>query len=374
MRGLRLRFLFFSALTFSGSCFSQNLCSIPANGHGFSPPQSQDAYAVLDAIGQVVPFETRTIKLFPSSDILVTQKGGAAAKLCDGIGGTERWIFFDPKYIESLKTYGGNDSPRYFVLAHEAAHHINRDTLAQNWTKDQELRADFSAAFWLARLGVTREELLQTFDKLGLPPESVNGYPTRAERRAMVTLGFEKSMAQTAGGSDATSKRRAALEVAKQSSAPVRMRHSDFPCPSPPCDDMQKIGTKLGGRVADRIGQKGQAVKLEGYPGFKPFSGRTAGLLGHPVLDEGPSELDAEGHVQSIYILYGGAQIATLSCKGLSVDSGGVSARDTSGAEIPSVIRVTLSSSNGSFTYYSSKQSSQPRITVRQSLSSLCSN
>ena len=72
------------------------------------------------------------------------------------------------------------------MLAHEAAHHINGDTLIGNdWTKDQELAADYSGAVWLTRLGVTRDQLLQMFNSLGLPSESVNGYPTRAERRLL---------------------------------------------------------------------------------------------------------------------------------------------------------------------------------------------
>ena len=164
--------------------FSQDLCDIQSKASGFSAPLSSDAYAVLDAIGKVVPFNTRTIRLFPSSDSLVKQRGGAAAQLC-GQYSNERWIFFDPTYIDGIK--GQSNLARYFVLAHEAAHHINGDTLVgTEWNRDQELRADFSAAVWLARLGVTKKQLLLTFDALKFPVESMNGYPTREERRQAI--------------------------------------------------------------------------------------------------------------------------------------------------------------------------------------------
>jgi len=183
-------------LTASASCFSQDLCSLPEQARGFAPPLDADAYTVLDAIGKVGPFATRTIKLFPSSNALVMQRGGAAAQLC-GHNANERWIFFAPEYIDAIRPNGGrSDLPRYFVLAHEAAHHVNGDTLVENnWTKDEELAADYSAAVWLTRLGVTRDQLLQTFDALGLPVESVNGYPRRLERRGKVIQGYEDTRA-----------------------------------------------------------------------------------------------------------------------------------------------------------------------------------
>ena len=181
------------ALMVARFCAAEDLCDLPTRARGFKPPSNADAYTVLDAIGRVVPFQTRTIRVFPSSSDLVSDRGGAAAELC-GTASTERWIFYDPQYIEKIRPTDGKGDPRYFVLAHEAAHHINGDTLLGNrWNRDQELAADYSAAVWLTRLGVTLQELLQTFDALGLPVESVNGYPTLAERRAKVIEGYENT-------------------------------------------------------------------------------------------------------------------------------------------------------------------------------------
>jgi len=190
-----LRRLLVLGLTASGICGAEDLCGLPTKARGLGPPKSNlDAYTVLDSIGRVVPFQTRTIQVFPSSDSLVRERGGAAAQLC-GIGSTERWIFYDPTYVDSIVKSGrGKNDPRYFILAHEAAHHINGDTLqGGRWSKDQELAADYSAAVWLTRLGVRRVELLITFDSLGFPVESINGYPTNSERREKLIQGYEES-------------------------------------------------------------------------------------------------------------------------------------------------------------------------------------
>jgi hypothetical protein len=78
------------------------------------------------------------------------------------------------------------------------AHHVNGDTLLGNqWSKDQELAADFSAAVWLTRFGVTKQEMLEVFDSLQLPKGSVAGYPTRAERRAKVIEGCDSQRGLT---------------------------------------------------------------------------------------------------------------------------------------------------------------------------------
>jgi formylglycine-generating enzyme required for sulfatase activity len=53
-----------------------------------------------------------------------------------------------------------------------------------------ELEADKSAAFWLTRLGVPRDRLLQAFEELGFELEPKGDYPTRSERRAKVIEGI----------------------------------------------------------------------------------------------------------------------------------------------------------------------------------------
>jgi len=183
--GLRTHCLLFwigwIGLAIAPACVAEDLCPLLTEEQGFAPPAIPEAYAFLDSVGKLLGTPTG-IRLFPSSNALVNKR--AAAQMC-GPGANQRWIFYDESYLNSLPPNGRN-----FILAHEAAHHISGDTLlADTWTKELELAADYSAAVWLTRLGVTRDQLLQAFDALSFPVESQTGYPTRAERRAKVVQG-----------------------------------------------------------------------------------------------------------------------------------------------------------------------------------------
>lgn len=163
-------------------CLAEDLCPLLQEHQGYAPSAAPEAYEFLDSLGNLLGTPTE-IRLFPSSDARVSKR--AAAQVC-GAGGDERWIFYDESYLNSL-----SPDARHFVLAHEAAHHITGDSLRGNsWTKDMELLADRSAAGWLSRLRATRDQVIQAFEALALPVESVAGYPTRFERRANILDGI----------------------------------------------------------------------------------------------------------------------------------------------------------------------------------------
>jgi hypothetical protein len=162
---------------------------------------STASYDMLEKIAIVVPFDRQSYFLYESQDPLV--KGRAVARLC---GGTEKWILYDPAYIDSIRQKDGNsDLPFYFVLAHEVAHHVRDHTSRESdwdvgyWGPKQEEDADETAAVWVTRtLRPTKEELLRAFDALGLPEQAdpKAGYPSRAARRARVIQGYEEELAQ----------------------------------------------------------------------------------------------------------------------------------------------------------------------------------
>ncbi|MFZ0771998.1 MAG: SUMF1/EgtB/PvdO family nonheme iron enzyme [Candidatus Sulfotelmatobacter sp.] len=173
-------------LAIVSACAAQvDLCPLLSayqGGGGLPDPAAQEARIFLDSVDRVVGAPTG-ILLLPSSSALVRKR--AAAQVC-GSARTERWVFYDEAYLSSL-----SPNARHFVLAHEAAHHISNDSAhASSWSKEMELRADYSAAIWLTRLGVTRDQLLEAFEELAFPSESVGGYPTRSERRERVIEGI----------------------------------------------------------------------------------------------------------------------------------------------------------------------------------------
>lgn len=174
--------VFWIGLIIAPACLAEDLCPLLVEQQGFPLPAVPEAYAFLASVGNLVGTPTR-IRLLPSSSPLVSKR--AAAQMC-GPAYRERWIFYDESYLNSLSPNGRN-----FVLAHEAAHHISSDTLlTDSWTKEMELEADKSAAFWLTRLGVPRDRLLQAFEELGFELEPKGDYPTRSERRAKVIEGI----------------------------------------------------------------------------------------------------------------------------------------------------------------------------------------
>jgi hypothetical protein len=174
--------LFWIGLAIAPPCLAEDLCPLLKEKQGFAPQAIPEAYAFLESVGKLLGTPTG-IRLFPSANALV--KNRAAAQMC-GPAANQRWIFYDESYLNSLPPNG-----QRFILAHEAAHHISGDTLLGDpWTNEIELSADYSAAVWLARLGLTIDQLLQAFDALRFAVEPVGGYPTRSERRAKVLQGY----------------------------------------------------------------------------------------------------------------------------------------------------------------------------------------
>jgi formylglycine-generating enzyme required for sulfatase activity len=169
-------------LAIGPACAAQDLCPLlRAIEGGLPDPAAEQARTFLDSLDKLLGAPTR-IRLLPSSSPLVSKR--AAAQMC--AQGTVRWIFYDEAYMSSL-----SPNARNFVLAHEAAHHITNDSEStHSWTKKMELDADYSAAGWLTRLGVTRDQMLQAFEELAFPLDSVGGYPTRQERLAQVIKGI----------------------------------------------------------------------------------------------------------------------------------------------------------------------------------------
>jgi hypothetical protein len=185
---------------------------------------STAAYDMLEKIAGVVPFDRQSYFLYESQDPLV--RGRAWSKLCEG---TERWIVYDPAYIDSIRQKDGNSNlPFYFVLAHEAAHHVLDHTQGDwdlgYWGPQQELAADHAAAIWVTRaVRVSREDLLRAFDALGLPEQAdpKAGYPSRADRRAKVTQGYEEELARTRSPGEAQAEPKPSAPAAPTMTQPL---------------------------------------------------------------------------------------------------------------------------------------------------------
>jgi hypothetical protein len=110
----------------------------------------------------------------------------AAAEICNA---TDRYIFFSLPAIEGMQKSGAGWA-KYFVLAHEIAHHINGDTLVHHEDANVELLADENAAKWLTRLGASMPEIKLAVDALKAPEFRKGGYPSHCERVAATMRGY----------------------------------------------------------------------------------------------------------------------------------------------------------------------------------------
>jgi hypothetical protein len=63
-----------------------------------------------------------------------------------------------------------------------------------DWSKDQELQADYSAAAWLTALGAELPDLIQAFDALNLPEEETPTHPSGCARRANITKAYNSKV------------------------------------------------------------------------------------------------------------------------------------------------------------------------------------
>ena len=156
-------------------------------------PSNATAEEILKDLTDVAGVTTWNFVLLSVRDPeLVTR--GAAAQICNEV---QRYIFYDPDFVQRIRRQGGNDWPRYFTLAHEVAHHVNGDTLLNRAVEDVELAADRFAAKVLARRGASLLQILAAINSLGLSDTPRPGYPTRCARRREAMAAYDAVARET---------------------------------------------------------------------------------------------------------------------------------------------------------------------------------
>lgn len=118
-------------------------------------------------------------------------------------------------------------------------------------------------------------------------------------------------------------------------------------------------------RPSERLGDSSsKTVFLLGVSGFNPIPYERSGLLRTPVLALGRAGITVTAEAGSLRMTFekeGGetVSIGKISCKGLAISSAGARVFDPALARIPDTLAVTISSSSGSITYFSNKNSLQ---------------
>lgn len=116
----------------------------------------------------------------------------------------ERYILFDPIFMQVLSENGNEYWNNMFILAHELGHHINGhpvdvalrgnfDNKSLSERREQELEADEFAGFVLAKLGASFTQASEIFENLPeIPNENTSTHPSYSSRIEAIKKGFER--------------------------------------------------------------------------------------------------------------------------------------------------------------------------------------
>jgi len=115
------------------------------------------------------------------------------------VRGSDRFIEYNPSFIQQLKTTSGTNWSVYSVLAHEIGHHLQGHTLSSTGSRpDIELEADEYSGFILAAMGATQDEALTAMNVFGSNVGS-STHPAKAQRLTAISNGWEKGKKKSGG-------------------------------------------------------------------------------------------------------------------------------------------------------------------------------
>jgi hypothetical protein len=167
----------------------------PLYGHGFPALSARENLTPQEMVDGILTSSglRRTsgtpeqITAIATSDYEV--HGNAEAKICDD---GKEYVFYDPDYFASLGRGYGTPWAQYFLMAHEIGHHLHNHVL--NGVGDAlelEANADRFAAFALARMGASQQDLIAAVDSIADENDLVH-HPGRVKREAAVRDGYQE--------------------------------------------------------------------------------------------------------------------------------------------------------------------------------------
>ena len=116
----------------------------------------------------------------------------------------ERYILYDPIFMQVLSENGNKYWNNMFILAHELGHHINGHPVdmalmgdfnikSLEERREQELEADEFAGFVLAKLGASFKQASEIFQNLPeIPNENTSTHPSNSRRIEAIKKGFQR--------------------------------------------------------------------------------------------------------------------------------------------------------------------------------------
>lgn len=167
-------------------------CSMePGSDNGSNEVESNEPDA------ETVAMIGRIVKVAGVQQNFVVQayaRFNAEAQIVDEGDQPRRYIFYNRRFLDSIRESGGSEWADIGIMAHEVAHHLNGHTIEHSFsTRELELAADKSAGFWMGRMGATLAEAQSGFSGFPdiVPPNS--SHPRRKDRLEAVKAGWDES-------------------------------------------------------------------------------------------------------------------------------------------------------------------------------------
>ena len=111
----------------------------------------------------------------------------------------QRYILYNPEFINQVNKATKDRWASIFILAHEIGHHLNGHTIvSMNSRPGIELEADQFAGFILCKMGATLEQSQLAMHFIA-NIEASKTHPARAERLIAIEKGWDKADAQMKG-------------------------------------------------------------------------------------------------------------------------------------------------------------------------------
>ena len=115
------------------------------------------------------------------------------------INESQRYILYNPTWIQSVKANTHSDWSAISILAHEIGHHLNGHTLSREGSRPAtELEADEFSGFVLRKMGATLDEAQLAMRHLASPGGSAT-HPPRHERLTAIATGWYRADQLIAG-------------------------------------------------------------------------------------------------------------------------------------------------------------------------------
>ncbi len=132
------------------------------------------------------------VGLTPNFKIQAAKVPNAAAV----VYGQERYVFYNPKFIESVKESTNTNWGGISIMAHEIGHHLNGHTLRDGGSRpDMELQADEFSGFVLRKMGASLEEAQVAMRTLASEYGSAT-HPAKRQRLSSIEKGWKRADAQ----------------------------------------------------------------------------------------------------------------------------------------------------------------------------------